>query len=236
MFFPESFNFKQQITPDEKIGKLRMLRWVGFSTHITVLLSNFLVRGENSIFVYYTTWGVVMTLLNFGFSFISTFLNEDSSAKICYHKFCYVFFEATWTSEAVITIFFWCVLVWLIPPINWTFELVFVIIILHIYPFLMLTLDLCITKMLFRKSHVLFTMIPPILYMFLSIYLSHVHNLVVYEVVLTWKDYITIYSAASLVALFVGISIAGHYIGKKIFKRTEDEEDEKRSPLEDQKI
>jgi hypothetical protein len=60
--------------------------------------------------------------------------------------------------------------------------------------------------------------------MFLSIYLSVAHDIVAYDKVLTWKDYITIFSVIILVALFIGLFISGHYIGKKVFARTENEE------------
>jgi len=223
-FFPESFNFKQHITPDKKIKQLKILRGIGFITHMVILFSNYFTLNSPRVFYFYTTWGIIMTMLNFLFSFLSTYFNEDSSAKVHYHKFCYVFFEIAWTSEAVITIFFWLVLTWTLPAEAWNIRMVLVMLLLHLYPFAMLCVDFLITKMTFRVNHVLFIMIPPILYMFLSIYLSLVHDIVLYNVVLTWKDIITLFSVILLVSLFIGVFMCGYYIGKKMFKRTEDYE------------
>eukprot|EP00826_Nyctotherus_ovalis_P057316 TRINITY_DN7830_c0_g2_i2.p1 TRINITY_DN7830_c0_g2~~TRINITY_DN7830_c0_g2_i2.p1 ORF type:complete len:223 (-),score=42.50 TRINITY_DN7830_c0_g2_i2:47-715(-) len=204
-FFPSSFDFKQQITPDERIVQLRILRGLGFVVHLAILVSHFILFPSQGgkVFIYYTTWGVAMTMLAFGFSLISTFFDDSTPARKHYHKFCYVVFEAVWTSEAVITIFFWLVLTWVIPKELWSFGMVVYMIDLHIYPFALLVVDMFMTRILFRMCHVVFIMIPPIMYMFLSIYLSLAHNIVAYPV-LTWKDIITVPSAIILVALFIG--------------------------------
>jgi len=215
--FPEAYNFKEQIAPKKRISELRILRTLGFLMHIYAYYLNYKVLDDKSLlFIYFTTWGIVMTLFTFAFLFIAIYTTNEN-----YHKFCFIAFEATWTAQSVITIFFWLVLSWFFPEGFATLYMIYVNLMIHACPFLMLSIDLFITKMLFSLSHIVFVMIPPIFYMFVSIYLSLGYDIVAYPV-LTWKDYSTIISVVFLVILFVGSFFVGHYIGKRTFKKNEE--------------
>ena len=214
-FFPDELDFQKELSPNLKLKPLRTIRVIGFVFYIGLSLVCILFsQAPSSTMAFYTIWGIIMTGISCGLSLLSTYLSNESA----WHKVAFVAFEIAFTSEIVITIFFWLVLSWFTSEVFKTMSLIIFMLILHAFPVMILAIDFVTTKILFLGYHLIFIMIPPLLYMILSLILAFGYNIYVYEV-LTWKDGLSVVMVLLLVSLFIGSFIFCYFIGKKVFRR-----------------
>ena len=215
--FPDDIDYCERLTPKQSQKILRLLRICAVVGQTFLVIET--IKIMNPLYMllcYYSQWGVVMSWIAFIFLLISSFVPNETNGQKLFHKISYLIFECTWTSQSVITIFFWGVLFWMVTNVIFSsgvgVSLYFIE--SHSFAMLMLIFDFLINKVVFHVPHFLFVMIPPIVYMILGITLSYTANFVAYEI-LTWKDIMSIIIAVVLVGLFVGSFYIGHLIGKK---------------------
>ena len=208
-FFFFEIDFASRISPQPRIKYLRIVRLIGFIVNLFVFIQMFV--GNNVIhgfYKFYTNWGLMMTIFTFLILSISSFISSETNIL---HKFAYVLFEIIWTSNCVITIFFWGVLSWSGGAGSlgiWMIEA-------HTCPMLTTIADFIGTKLLMQFNHVLFVIIPGILYMILSIVYFVVDHDVFYNI-MKWDSFQTYLIVIGFIGLYVGSFSLGWFIGKKL--------------------
>ncbi len=213
--FPSSVPYQTRITPSYRLPYLRILRAIAFVLQTILMVDTIISMGLPDFFYAYTDWGVMLSWIFFGFGLASSLISDDSKLRSVAHKGAFLSFEVAWASQTVITVFFWGALSW---NMSWFgdghFAQSFRMAALHIFSIVMIVLDFVKNDMRFYGVHIAVCMVPPLLYMALSMTLSYAFDIVVYPM-LTWQDWTSVVCAALLFAMFIGCFFLGVWIGNK---------------------
>eukprot|EP01022_Parablepharisma_sp_SALTPOND_P033776 TRINITY_DN895_c0_g1_i1.p1 TRINITY_DN895_c0_g1~~TRINITY_DN895_c0_g1_i1.p1 ORF type:complete len:248 (+),score=5.68 TRINITY_DN895_c0_g1_i1:473-1216(+) len=226
--FPEGLDYYSRTSFDIKGNRtpLLIIRLLGFIGQ-TFLFSQSILS-HNPIYkavFFFTSWGIILSWVCFGFLLCATLYPNPKRTQFLLYKATYVLYETAWTSQVVITIFFWTVL----TPMNpkWLhsgrIHRILMVTMNHAFAIIIFLADTLINRMEFYLPHILFPGCIALGYTILGITLSYNIGFVAYPV-LTWKDWISLVSAFGIIVLFTGSFIGGYYIGKlkrELFGRDE---------------
>ena len=212
----EDIDFGQQISPKSKRLYLQILRISAFIGQSSILILCLMVDEPTSLIpAFYTNWGIFITWIYLLVSLISMYFpNDQSKWSEKWHKTAFISFEIAWTSQHVVSVFFWGVLYWVVELPLESLGVALFIYYSHSFGTLMLVIDFIITRIQFRKSDLVYALIPPIAYMILSISLAYAADIIAYPM-LTWKDLLSVIVAAILLGMFIGSFYLGEWISRK---------------------
>jgi hypothetical protein len=164
----------------------------------------------------FTYWSLNLTLTAYIIFFISTFTaTKPTSTPRLIDKCAFFAFEIVWTSELVVTVFYWTALVWFsIPRFRAHVYLLLSGIESHAFPLFMLAADFRLNSMRFVKGHLYYALIPPLLYSLVTLILAYTNDVEPYPI-LTWKDWLSLVVVVVLISLLVAAFFVGYWIGER---------------------
>ena len=199
----------------DKLRRLKIYRIIALIIYIGIYVHSYF--GMDGQYLYYviafTQWGLFLTSLSLFFLFIA--VNVKGKRKFI-HKFAFVLFEIAWTSEVVITVVFWSILVVIDfrEAYKYNAAVISFMVESHSLPLIMLSLDFYQSQMEFKKRHGLFVAILPTLYAGVSILLAAEFDIFTYSI-LTWRDYTSFLYGILFLFLFIFAFTLGYLIGER---------------------
>ena len=185
--------------------------------------SYFALDGSRIFYVIaYTEWGLFFTGVEFVLLTATSFFETGGILIQKLHEAAYIMFEISWTSEFVITIIFWAVLVVVdIEKANeYDLDVIIFMCESHLIPIILISIDFYRNQMRFSKRHGIFVAIPPALFSATSAFFALVYNIIAYPI-LTWRDYKTIVFGLLIISMFFAGFYAGYFLGERRYsKRT----------------
>ncbi len=154
----------------------------------------------------YTQWGLIMTLVTFIMLTISSVVGSDRLEYIAGKLF-----VVAWSSECVITVFFWLILFVAAIVTNQLTDDVSTIVYniqVHSLPMVLLFVEQRLDNIVFAKLDLLFTFIPFVPYSIISMIYAYEWDTTMYSV-MNWHDWLSL--GMGLVTL--GLNVGGFFAG-----------------------
>ena len=238
IIFPSS-NHSEYIHSPHKVTErfLLIFRSISLIINLTVCGIVMFQIGNRNFWRFFTQWGLVLTsitLVFLPFSYISSQPITESKDK-CLRRgrmnyICLILYEMCWTTECLITLVFWCVLLpMLIGDIsNWISNggnavLVYITIFgAHLTPIIWLILEAIFSKFRFVPGHIWFSFGFTLLYMIVDIICTFVNGESAYPM-LTYKDWLTPLVLIAFLALLIAFFLLGFWLHERKFRGNRNE-------------